>query len=82
MLTYAHVCSRTLTYADECCIRRYGQFVLMLIEMIQQDILKFMYIYVMCLVLFSHMLNVIMDKQNSGWQVLSKASKLKDLHAE
>jgi hypothetical protein len=63
-----------LTYADVCYVR-YGQFVLMLIEMIQQDILKFMYIYVMCLVLFSHMLNVIMDKQNSGWQVLSKASK-------
>ncbi len=79
MLTYAHVRSRTLTNTG---IRRYGQFVLMLIEMIQQDILKFMYIYVMCLVLFSHMLNVIMDKQNSGWQVLSKASKLKDLHAE
>jgi hypothetical protein len=44
----------------------YGQFVLMLIEMIQQDMRKFMVIYLMCLFLFSHMLNVIMDKQNSG----------------
>jgi len=44
----------------------YGQFVLMLIEMIQQDMRKFVVIYLMCLFLFSHMLNVIMDKQNSG----------------
>jgi hypothetical protein len=44
----------------------YGHFVLMLIQMIRQDISKFVVIYMVCLVWFSHMLNIVRDKQNTG----------------
>ena len=47
-------------------ISDYGHFVLVLIQMIRQDIRKFVVIYVVCLVWFSHMLNIVRDKQNTG----------------
>ena len=45
---------------------RFGHFVLMLVAMIQQDMRKFLIIYFVCLLWFSHILNVILDKTNTG----------------
>jgi hypothetical protein len=55
----------------------------MLIQMIRQDISKFVVIYMVCLVWFSHMLNIVRDKQNTGlegfWNSAKKYSILREL---
>ena len=38
----------------------------MLVAMIQQDMRKFLIIYFVCLLWFSNILNVILDKTNTG----------------
>ena len=52
---------------------RFGHFVLMLVAMIQQDMRKFLIIYFVCLLWFSHILNVILDKTNTGSHFPSSA---------
>ena len=49
---------------------KYGHFVLMLKNMIQQDMRKFFIIYLVCLLFFSHVLNIIRDSHNTGWKNL------------